>query len=93
MTVAGEDPLKAKVTLSPAPARDIGPYHVEMILEPRTLVAGRETQLAFRLEHDGQPVTDLSPYIGAMGHCVIVQLEPSERVQQLWGNIGHAGRS
>jgi hypothetical protein len=43
-----------------------------MILQPRALVAERESQLAFRLERDGRPVTDLSPYIGAMGHCVII---------------------
>ncbi|HUI07039.1 MAG TPA: DUF2231 domain-containing protein [Verrucomicrobiae bacterium] len=58
--------------LSPAAAREIGQYHVEMIVQPRTLVAQREAQLAFRLERDGRPVTDLSPYIGAMGHCVII---------------------
>jgi len=43
-----------------------------MIAQPRKLVAERETQLAFRLERDGKPLTDLSPYIGAMGHCVII---------------------
>ena len=60
------------LAVSPAPAREVGPYHVEMILQPRVLVAERESQLAFRLERDGQPVTDLTPYIGALGHCVII---------------------
>jgi len=72
VTATGDDPPAAKVELSPTLAREIGPYHVEMIVQPRTLVAERETQLAFRLERDGKPVTDLSPYIGAMGHCVII---------------------
>jgi uncharacterized membrane protein len=72
VTATGEDPPAAKVDLSPTLAREVGPYHVEMIVQPRTLVAERETQLAFRLELDGKPVTDLSPYIGAMGHCVII---------------------
>ena len=62
----------SRLSVPPAEEREIGPYHVEMILQPRALVAERETQLAFRLEHDGRPVTDLTPYIGAMGHCVIV---------------------
>ncbi|MGD0057873.1 MAG: DUF2231 domain-containing protein [Verrucomicrobiia bacterium] len=71
-TVTGVDLPAAKVNLSPTLAREIGPYHVEMIVQPRTLVAERETQLALRLELNGKPVTDLSPYIGAMGHCVII---------------------
>jgi hypothetical protein len=63
---------RAQLVLPAAYAREIGPYHVEMVLQPRSLVAERETQLIFRLERDGQPVTDLWPYIGAMGHCVII---------------------
>jgi len=62
----------ATLSVSPAPAREVGPYHVEMIRQPRALVAEREAQLAFRLERDGRPVTDLTPYIGAMGHCVVI---------------------
>ncbi|MGO9244782.1 MAG: DUF2231 domain-containing protein [Verrucomicrobiia bacterium] len=72
VTVAGEVPPPAKVDPSPTLAREVESYHVEMFVQPRTLVAERETQLAFRLELDGKPVTDLSPYIGAMGHCVII---------------------
>ena len=72
VTVDGEDPPPVPFRLSTTLAREIGPYHVEMIAQPRTLVAERETQLLFRLELDGKPVTDLSPYIGAMGHCVII---------------------
>jgi uncharacterized membrane protein len=72
VTVTGENPPATKISMSPTLAREIGPYHVEMIVQPRTLVAERETQLAFRLELDGKPVTDLNPYIGAMGHCVII---------------------
>jgi len=72
VTVTGKNPPSTKISLSPTLAREIGPYHVEMIVQPRTLVAERETQLAFRLELDGKPVTDLNPYIGAMGHCVII---------------------
>jgi len=72
VTIDGDAPRAAKIDVSPALAREIGPYHVEMIVQPRTLVAERETQLAFRLERDGKPVTDLSPYIGAMGHCVLI---------------------
>jgi hypothetical protein len=60
------------LSVSPAAAREVGPYYVEMILQPRALVAERESQMAFRLERDGKPATDLSPYSGAMGHCVVI---------------------
>jgi uncharacterized membrane protein len=47
-------------------------YHVELIAQPRRLVAQRHANFAFRLTQNGRPVTDLRPYIGAMGHCVIL---------------------
>jgi uncharacterized membrane protein len=53
-------------------SREIGAYHVELLTQPRRLVAQREAQLVFRLERDGKPVTDLQPYIGALGHCVVI---------------------
>ena len=58
--------------LPTASAREVGQYHVQLIQQPRTLVAGREAHLAFRLERAGQPVLDLEPYIGALGHCVVI---------------------
>ena len=42
----------------------------ELIPQPRTLAAGIHAQLLFRLSRNGQPVTDLEPYLRAMGHCV-----------------------
>ncbi len=53
-------------------AREVAGYHVEMMPQPRSLVAGRHAHLTFELTRDGKPVTDLWPYIGAMGHCVII---------------------
>jgi hypothetical protein len=46
---------------------------VELVSQPRTLYAGLETTLMFRLsDAQGKPLTDLAPYIGAMGHCVVI---------------------
>lgn len=45
---------------------------VELVSMPRALVAGPHAQLVFRLTRNGQPLTDLQPYLGAMGHCVIL---------------------
>jgi len=44
----------------------------ELIFQPRTPSAGLHTSFIFRLTKDGRPVNDLQPYIGAMGHCVII---------------------
>jgi hypothetical protein len=63
-----QEPLAPSAALS----REVGAYHVQMILQPRELIAQRETQIAFQLSRDGKPVTDLWPYIGAMGHCVVI---------------------
>ena len=45
---------------------------VELVPTPRTLTANTHAQLLFRLSDGGKPVGDLQPYIGAMGHCVII---------------------
>ncbi|GAA3097519.1 hypothetical protein JOF29_005985 [Kribbella aluminosa] len=35
-----------------------------------TPVAGKESELTFKVTRDGKPVTDLQPYLGAFGHLV-----------------------
>lgn len=35
-----------------------------------TPVAGKESELTFKISRDGKPVTDLQPYLGAFGHLV-----------------------
>ena len=35
-----------------------------------TPVAGKESELTFKVSKDGKPVTDLQPYLGAFGHLV-----------------------
>jgi hypothetical protein len=37
------------------------------------LVAGAHSELTLRLTRDGQPVTDLQPYLGAYGHLVALR--------------------
>ena len=44
----------------------------ELVCQPRVPLAGTHTMLLFRLSDRGQPVTDLQPYMGAMGHCAII---------------------
>jgi uncharacterized membrane protein len=44
----------------------------ELTCQPRISTAGTHAMLMFRLMDCGQPVTDLEPYMGAMGHCAII---------------------
>jgi Cu+-exporting ATPase len=46
---------------------------VELLTQPRTLYAGLHAELCFRLsDAQGRPLTDIAPYLGAPGHCMIV---------------------
>ncbi|WP_182524772.1 hypothetical protein [Nocardioides dongkuii] len=38
-----------------------------------SLVAGAETELSLTVSRDGEPVTDLQPYLGAYGHLVAIR--------------------
>jgi hypothetical protein len=71
-----QDPVgPSMLSPSPAPAHSLAfdpAITAELISQPRTIAAGIHTQLLFRLSRSGQPLTDLEPYLGAMGHCVII---------------------
>jgi uncharacterized membrane protein len=73
--IGGGVAVPAHLAVSPAGAAIVAdnPHIVaQLITSPRDLSAGIESYLLFRLSVDGQPLTDLQPYLGAMGHCVIV---------------------
>ena len=49
------------------------PYEVALMPMPTPLVAGQDVMLHFQIRSDkGVPIRDLQPYLGAMGHCVIL---------------------
>jgi Cu2+-exporting ATPase len=48
----------------------VGEFDVRLSGNP---AAGREADVAFNLRRDGQPVTDLDPYLGAYGHLVAIR--------------------
>jgi hypothetical protein len=56
----------------PAPARtaEVDGYTVELAGD---LVAGSASELTLTVARDGQPVTDLEPYLGAYGHLVALR--------------------
>lgn len=48
-------------------------YEVAMMPMPMRIVAGQDTMLHFQVrDGKGTPIKDLQPYLGAMGHCVIL---------------------
>jgi hypothetical protein len=68
LAVAGEyapAPLAAEIRTAEADG-----YDVELTgdLEP-----GRESELTLSVSRDGEPVTDLQPYLGADGHLVVLR--------------------
>lgn len=54
---------------------------------------GDETHLAYTITKDGKPVTDLRPYLGAMGHLVIISQDQKQFVHSHPHDDGdeHAG--
>lgn len=55
---------------APGTTATVGDYTVELT---GTLAAGRYTDVALTVARDGQPVTDLQPYLGAYGHLVALR--------------------
>lgn len=47
-------------------------------LKASSLAAGDNVKLDFLIVKDGKPVTNLAPYLGAQGHCVIISQDGSQ---------------
>lgn len=72
--------MKVKVTGEPAAlntpdftkVKSISDTKVTLIVD--SLKAGKETMLVFKMQQaNGQPITDLQPYLGESGHLVIMK--------------------
>lgn len=78
--VVAPTPLRVAGTAPPAvslvpdadltQAKTFGTFSVTMT--PTTREAGRMSMLSFAITRGGAAVTDLRPYLGALGHCVII---------------------
>ena len=69
------DRRPAALTPTPADATPVPGFPTmtaELVRQPRTLTAGTHAMLLFRLSDHGQPVTDVEPFMNAMGHCAVV---------------------
>jgi len=66
--VAEPTPLPPDATVASA-----GDGYAVTLRRTAELAAGREQELAFAVTHDGRPVRDLQPYLGAYGHLVALR--------------------
>jgi hypothetical protein len=57
----------------PEPATTATADGYQVTLEPAGLAGGQTGSLTFRVARDGQPITDLEPYLGARGHLVALR--------------------
>ncbi|MHA4816546.1 hypothetical protein ACXZ65_19550 [Streptomyces aculeolatus] len=69
---AGDGAGPARELPAPAPAFTVDGREVTLTGE---LAAGEGRRLEFSVARDGQPVTDLQPYLAAYGHLVALRLE------------------
>jgi Cu+-exporting ATPase len=69
--VAGE-PSAAGASLAPDPAPKTVEGVTVALNAPEAIRAGEATRFDFTLTRDGEPVTDLAPYLGAAAHVAIV---------------------
>jgi hypothetical protein len=62
--------------------KDLNPLKIELRLEPQEIIAGKPVLLTYQLfdSKTGQPVSDLSPYLGAMGHTLILSEDQTDYV-------------
>ncbi|MDT0270498.1 hypothetical protein RM844_29925 [Streptomyces sp. DSM 44915] len=71
LSVAGEyapEPLP-----EPAATATVDDYTVELTAADGAVRAGAATELTLTVRRDGEPVTDLEPYLGAYGHLVALR--------------------
>jgi len=69
-------------------------YEVALMPMPMPLRAGQDTMLHFQVrDAKGQPVKDLQPYLGAMGHCVILSSDTTKYLHShpMEGGMDEAG--
>ena len=52
-----------------------GEYRVSLAMSPEKATAGKETTLTYTIEKNGNPVTDLEPYLGAAMHLAVVPVD------------------
>ena len=77
LTVSGDDPPAPRLATATSNEVTIDMVKARIDVEP----AEHETKVRFRLaDSDGQVITDLQPYLGAMGHLVVISEDGQDYV-------------
>ena len=77
VSVSGSDDQAAPLVSTASPDVTIGEIKAHIAIRQ----SEQETNVQFHfVDADGKPVTDLQPYLGAMGHLVIISADGSEYV-------------
>lgn len=71
VTVAGTPPAPVALKVDASQPKTVDGYGVSLDTGG-ALSTGGESHLTYTITKDGKPVTDLQPYLGAMGHLVII---------------------
>lgn len=74
LTVDGTPPAPVPLVVDADRAKTVDGVTARLTPSSR-LVAGTNLSLAVTLARDGAPVTDLEPFLGAMGHVIIVSAD------------------
>ncbi len=79
LTVAGAAPAAAGLAPGATSVSANG-AQVDFVADPAAPRVGQPAQLRFRLSQNGQPLSDLGPYLGVAGHLVAVSQDLQEFV-------------
>lgn len=72
LTVPGEATAKVALTVDTVMERSEGETTVKLEATPNPIEAGGDVMLKYTLSTAAGPVTDVEPYLGAMGHLFII---------------------
>ncbi len=70
VTVEGAERPAAALTIDDDRPKRVDGIDVELTHTP--LLPGRDCSMTFTLRRSGKPVTDLEPYLGVMGHLILI---------------------
>lgn len=72
LTVSGTPPVAKPLKESLASGRLLDDYRIALTVSPQPIKTQDDVTLTFTLSKGGKPVTDLQPWLGAPGHCVLI---------------------
>jgi len=73
ISVQGDTPADQPLTVSPIGPQSAGDgYTVEWVGSGPPFTSLQTQSLRFKVRHNGQPLNDLEPYLGALGHLIVI---------------------